>query len=292
MKFNDLLAAAGIETSHVLMMRHSPTEPALRRVLPMLAADRPDLYNGYQCSQGKKYERAMIRLAGDGYIASFVAHGPRRALFVGLYKIAGAAAVTFEEYWSIPENVELKALGMKSEPWEHETAQWFDLVLLDFRASWKGKLVVEWPKPEILWCRPANDQAFEILAVHEESRLGAAVKPWREIDLSWAELAVLPASYRARLAEWRAIYLIFDTSDGKCYVGSAYGKDNLLGRWLNYSASGHGGNKLLRARSPENFQFTILERVSPDMEAEDVVRLEATWKDRLHTRAPFGLNEN
>ena len=68
--------------------------------------------------------------------------------------------------------------------------------------------------------------------------------------------------------------------------------ENLLGRWLNYAASGHGGNRLLRQRDPQHFRFTILERVSPDMYAEDVIRLESTWKERLHTRAPHGLNDN
>lgn len=115
---------------------------------------------------------------------------------------------------------------------------------------------------------------------------------WDEIDLGWEELAVLPTRWRAKLSEWRAIYYIFDTSDGKVYVGSAYGGENLLGRWLNYGAKGHGGNVLLRQRDPKNFRFTILQRVSPDMESADVIRLEATWKERLHTRQPWGLNEN
>ena len=81
-------------------------------------------------------------------------------------------------------------------------------------------------------------------------------------------------------------------ADGKAYVGSAYGENNLLGRWLNYAARGHGGNRLLRGRDPTGFRFTILQRVSPDMEATDVIRLEATWKQRLHTRHPCGLNDN
>ena len=98
------------------------------------------------------------------------------------------------------------------------------------------------------------------------------------------------------------IYYIFDTSDGKGYVGSAYGDStlsghyigtgNLLGRWLNYAALGHGGNSLLRKRDPRHFRFTILELVSPNMEASAVIRLETTWKERLHTRPPYGLNDN
>jgi hypothetical protein len=64
------------------------------------------------------------------------------------------------------------------------------------------------------------------------------------------------------------------------------------GRWLNYAKTGDGGNKLLRLRKPDNLHFSILQRVSPDMVPEDVIRLESTWKDRLHTRGEFGLNVN
>ena len=52
------------------------------------------------------------------------------------------------------------------------------------------------------------------------------------------------------------------------------------------------GNTLLRKREPGDFRFSILQIVSPDMDARDVILLEATWKDRLHTRAPHGINDN
>ena len=84
---------------------------------------------------------------------------------------------------------------------------------------------------------------------------------------------------------------IWDSSDGLAYVGSASGDTNILGRWEGYAATGHGGNKLLRERDPSLFRFTILQRVSPDLEIAEVIRLEATWKERLHTRER-GLNEN
>jgi len=94
------------------------------------------------------------------------------------------------------------------------------------------------------------------------------------------------------LSQWRGVYYIFDTSDGKGYVGSAYGDKNLLGRWLNYAASGHGDNSLLRERDPQNFRFSILQLVAPVMDPTDVIQLESRWKERLHTRAPYGLNDN
>ena len=115
---------------------------------------------------------------------------------------------------------------------------------------------------------------------------------WNDIELTWADLGVLPAQWESALSHWRGIYYIFDISETKGCVGSAYGKDNLLGRWLNYAARGHGGNVLLRLRDPGNFRFTILQRVSPDMEAADVIGLESSWKQRLHTRQPYGLNDN
>jgi len=93
------------------------------------------------------------------------------------------------------------------------------------------------------------------------------------------------------LQQWRGVYLIHDTTDGKGYVGSAYGEQNLYGRWLNYGASGDGGNRLLRNRAAEHFLFSILQRVSPDMEPQQVIAVETSWKDRLHTRQA-GLNLN
>ena len=40
------------------------------------------------------------------------------------------------------------------------------------------------------------------------------------------------------------------------------------------------------------FRFTILQLVAPTMPASDVIHLESSWKRRLHTRAPYGLNDN
>lgn len=292
MKLNDLLAEQNISPENVLVLRHRPTEPELNRVFPLLAGDRTDLFDAYQQSQGEKLEKTMSTMIGSGYLASFIANGGGRALFIGLYKIESAKPLTFEAYWQRPENIELKALGMRGFTGERPSILLFHLPLVDFYKAWKGKLVVDWPPPERSWWRRAHRNDIPVHAILEDSALDAAMKHWREIDLTWSQLRVLPSQWKAKLSEWRAIYYIFDESDGKGYVGSAYGSENLLGRWLNYAASGHGGNRLLRLRTPENFRFTILERVSPDMDADDVVRLESTWKERLHSRAPSGLNDN
>jgi hypothetical protein len=45
MTLNDLLTAEGIDSQRVLVMRHRPWERGLNKVLPWLAAEKPDLFN-------------------------------------------------------------------------------------------------------------------------------------------------------------------------------------------------------------------------------------------------------
>ncbi len=294
MNLNDLFLGKGIDTRQVLVFRHRPHEPELNKVLPWLAAEKPDVFNAYQQTQGEKLEKVMSTMKGAGYVASFIGHEPGKALFIGLYSIGGSKPLTREEYWQVPAHIEMKTFGMKgfTEEQSRTSILWFDLALTDFYASWKGKLIVSWPPPERSWWRRAHRNEVPILAILEDSALDAAMPEWDEIVFTWEELGILPTRWKSALSQWRGIYYIFDTSDGKGYVGSAYGESNLLGRWLNYAARGHGGNCLLRQRDPRNFRFSILQRVSPDMDASNIIRLEGSWKERLHTREPYGLNDN
>jgi len=294
MNLNDLLRAKGIDPQQVLVLRHRPSEPELNKVLPWLAAEKPDVFNAYQQTQGEKLQRVMKGLTGEGYIASFIGQEAAKAMFIGLYSIGAPRRLSYREYWKIPAHIEMKGFGMKGYTKEsgRPFILWFDLIPTDFYASWKGKLIVNWPPPERVWWRRAHRNEIAVLAVLEGSALDARMPEWHEISLTWDELRVMPTRWRDALSQWRGIYYVFDASAGKGYVGSAYGANNILGRWLNYAASGHGGNRLLRQRDPSHFHFTILQRVSPDMDAEEIIRLEGSWKKRLHTRAPHGLNDN
>jgi hypothetical protein len=293
MTFNDLLNAKGIARQEVLILRHRPQEPQLNRALRSLATEQPALFNAYQQTQSKKVEKQMLRAK---YVASFIGHEPAKALFVGLYKIRQSKPLTREEYWQVQEHNKLREqYGMKGfipEKDSRSSILWFDLQLEDFYAPWRGKLIVQWPPPEIAWSRWAHGKGeMAVLAILEKSALERLMPRWDEIWMEWHELKFLPDVWRSKLSEWKAIYYIFDVSDGKGYVGSAYGKSNLYGRWQDYADTGHGGNRLLRERDPKNFRFSILQRVSPDLDDEDVIRLENTWKKRLHTRS-HGLNDN
>jgi hypothetical protein len=233
----------------------------------------------------------MLKLAGSGYIASFIGHAPGKALFVGLYEIGDDnrkhSQEEITEWYRI-----LHQYGSRGYVFERPRVI-FDLKgPTEFCISWQGKLIVEWPPPERSWWRRAHRNRMPVHAILEDSALVQGMPDWRELVLSWQDLEVMPTQWREALRHWRGVCYIYDVSDGKGYVGSAYGQDNLLGRWLTYSKTGHGNNHLLRRRDPKNLRFSILQRVSPDMEAGDVIELERTWKERLHTREEHGLNDN
>lgn len=291
MNLNQLLNEKGINPEQVLVLRHRPSEPQLNKVLPWLAIEQPNIFNAYQQTQGQKVEKAMQNAQ---YVASFLGREAGKALYVGLYEVKGWTPLTFQEFNQRPEAMELFRSGMKqvTEAEDRPSILWFHLELTDFYSSWSGKLVVNWPGKELSWWRWANRNEFSIHAVHEESLLDAAMPDWDEINLNWDELQLLPKKWQGALQQWRGIYFIFDVSDGKGYVGSATGDDNILGRWNNYAASGHGGNQMLKNRNPKDFRFSILQLVSPSMIPKDVIQIENTWKERLHTRHPFGLNDN
>ncbi|WP_243288771.1 GIY-YIG nuclease family protein [Geothrix terrae] len=289
MEFNDLLAKQNIDPKQVLVLRHRPKEPRLHRALPLMAADRPDLYNAYQQTQTPQVQAAMLKAP---YVASFVGHSAGKAFFVGLYRNAGSLPLTFKQYWELPCHKELKKFGMTGYQGGRDPILWFELERMKFYSEWAGKLIVDWPGIDRSWWRWSERNHIPISAILEEDLLNPEMAAWNQISLAWEELSLLPGKWREALRQWRGIYLIFDEADGKGYVGSAYGRQNLLGRWTNYAASGHGGNKHLKARDPIGFRFTILQLVAPDMPAEDVIALESSWKDRLHTREPFGLNAN
>lgn len=287
---NHLLKLSDISPEEVIVFRHRPYEPKLNKVFDWIVSERPDLFDCYQRTQGQKPESALKRAK---YAASFIRHSPKTALFVGLFAVASYRELAFEKYAERPLHKELMTFGMVGATAEERASLLeFDLPLTDWHADWRGRLIVKWPGLERSWYRWADRNEFAVEAIAEENLLLRAMPAWDELEFSWSELALLPQHWMANLNQWRGIYLITDVSDGRRYVGSAYGAENIGQRWREYARSGHGGNAQLRLRNAENLRFAILQRVSPDLEDAQVIRVEKSWKDRLRTRVPAGLNEN
>lgn len=294
MELNDLLKKHDIDLTKSIVMRHRPVEPGLLKVLPWMVHEQPAVFNAYQQSHSGAQEEALRKIAGNGWLVSFFGVDAGKAVFCGLYKIHGCEEVPQELFWQIKENLILREHGLPQGDRKNRKASlWFDLRLEEsFYSEWIGRLVVEWPGGERAWWRRAEKNVMPVQAILDESCFAPAMPAWRELVLSWRELGLIPASWRSALKEWRGIYLIRDMKDGKAYVGSAYGKDNMLGRWREYAKSGDGGDKHLKPRKPDQFQFSILERLGPDLEPQEVVAVENSWKKRLGTIYPDGLNGN
>ena len=54
MTLNDLLRGKNIDPETVLVFRHRPSAPELNKALPWFAAEKPDVFNAYQQTQGSE----------------------------------------------------------------------------------------------------------------------------------------------------------------------------------------------------------------------------------------------
>lgn len=287
-----LLEDEGLDPQTTLVFRHKPWEWQLWRVLPWLAQEEPDTFNMYQRTHNPRTESSLKRAQS---VASFIAYGAGKALFAGAFAMKGYSTISSREWRNLPGIRRLIELGMSGDT--SDAGDWecalFDLQPVSALAPWKGRLIIEWTADRAYYrWGDRRRNRFPVTAIAEESLLVQAMPDWTLLDLGWAELKSLPQRWAGPLSQWRGIYLIHDQTDGRSYVGSAGGADNILGRWLNYAGTGHGGNAMLRSRDPTRFRFSILQRVSPDLPADELVAIEQGWKLRLHTRGEFGLNAN
>lgn len=285
---NSLLQLAEFDPAETLIVRHAPVEKALKRVLPWLVGERPDLWLAYQRIQWESLEKAMTKAK---YIASFIGQEAAAATYAGFYRIGDWRELDLDGYRSFPGNAELEKLGMSGRDDSMGSCFAFDLESVAFHPEWIGRLTLAWPKPYQQWWRWGGRGEIPVASIDPDNRFSTQVPDWTEMIVSWAELQNLPASWKAAIAQWRGIYFIHDSVREAGYVGSAYGSENILGRWLDYARTGHGGNRDLRGSRPADLAFSILERTSPDLDPAMVVALESGWKDRLHTRT-HGLNAN
>jgi hypothetical protein len=120
---------------------------------------------------------------------------------------------------------------------------------------------------------------------------------YEKVHISWNELrSVLEKeTWKTALQHQKGVYVITDTSNGKLYVGVAYGEDMLLGRWRAYVKTGHGGNAELKRLGFEHikqhFRYSILDIYKSTTDDQTIIERETWWKETLQSRT-FGYNEN
>lgn len=269
MKFNLLLRDAGFDPADVKLVRHQDRRVPTERMPHELW--RAGTFELYQRIQGK------LRFAGAKVIASFVATPLDETLFVGLYLVKGVGVVPAG---TIDPSSLTDVGGLNLYELEAATA------LADLR----GRLIVDWGDGFRAWVQNAANQDKEIIELRRtisDPLFPGFMKFATRLDA----LAAVPRSWREALSSVAGVYLLTHPETGKLYVGSACGENGLWGRWEDYVASGHGGNKRMRDLPAANYHVTVLEVAASSATTDDLLHMEAVWKSKLQTRT-LGLNAN
>ncbi len=290
MELLDILKIHGLDPKNIAVVMHSPKKPEHRRMLPAIVNENEPVFDAYQSVHSTSKARTIKKRK---FQLSFVNIGNNRQLFVGLYEVLGweeQPKAFFDKRPAYREIARLEGFYYSDlcKDFESNTKNVFNLRKKDALKEYRGRLVIKQPKARN-FIRLAENMKTEVLAIYESNQLSPTPPDWHSFILGEAELKILPKAWASRLREWRGVYLIVDESDGARYVGSAYGEENLLGRWQAHVAGEQGVTKHLSDRNPVNFRFSILQLLAPDAEPSDVINIEHNWMNRLHTRE-FGLN--
>ena len=181
----------------------------------------------------------------------------------------------------------------------------YKIELLEDSKPFIGRLKISLRRPGRI--RAFNfENYYHTLRVSEILRrpyTGEAFCGYDQIDISFSMLetifAIQRADWKAALENAKGVYLITDSSNGKRYVGSAYGTTGLWSRWACYIGTGHGYTDELTRVIKENgieyarinFRFALLEHRTPKTDDSIIIEREQYWKSVLLSRQ-YGYNKN
>ncbi len=276
--FHDLLKSYGVDPQCVRVVRHGNKEINVLDVFQ----NNKERFNQY-CSWQKENKYGKSK-----YLAVFAPARGTTSLFLGMWAVEG-----------VTKNNELQKKHLRMLVKNDLPQHWFGehvyyhLKITELMSDLSERLVIEWGKSTLNWVQIKDKNIVQIKPKNSIDDFSS----YDDIQLSYSDLKKLMrdsdsnTSWVNALSSVNGVYLILNKTDGRLYVGSAYGKDGILGRWSAYSKSGHGDNKLLKALDPENFEFSVLEITPLVMSIDEVIDRENRWKVRLATRE-FGLNDN
>lgn len=238
---------------------------------PLYAFYRNEFKNWQEYQNKKNFER--------DYILSLIYYRRDEWLFAGIYKKESVKKLT---------NNRLK----------------YETELTSYGSEMIGRLIIKFTK-KFRQSYAYLEKYIDDLKLLEVLREKYTVEPFPglenvkiKFDLFRTIISQEEQSWKTALSIVKGVYLITDTSNGKQYVGSAYGEYSFWNRWKEYSKTGHGGNMELKSLIDMhgidyalNFQFAILETRSMISSDEEIIKRETFWKDILLSRE-FGYNKN
>jgi len=174
---------------------------------------------------------------------------------------------------------------------EHETQNQFK--------KYFGRVIVEYKNTSQNLVRLASSVLSEckVSQILEAKFEDDEFPGYDRINLSWKALhrVINKSAWKTALENQKGVYLITDRSNGKMYVGSAYGENMIHGRWSQYLKNGHGGNVNLKALEfshiQEYFTYSILDIYKSTVADTTIINRESWWKEILLSRA-HGYNQN
>lgn len=279
LELSDIIKKAGLHPSEVMLIRHPLSNKRFATCY------EKDFFYEYTCHQdigfSDKFKYWLV------FIGDKVG---TMGLLKGAYEVVGALP---SEQAIMPDGYPF----MEDYEAGHEFCQLEPLSLFDDLVD---RLIIDWGTGTRSWHQSALKEK-RIVAIQQQPK--ARFPGYEKVLLPYSQLKdiiddrITYSDWHTALSSIYAIYLITDQSNGKQYVGSAYGADGLLGRWRKYVETGHGNNiELVEAlkANPEQytlFQFSILQVLPKNMSADMVIEAESAYKDKLLTRQ-FGMNSN
>ena len=223
------------------------------------------------------------------YVVSFMGMDGSQARLLGVYRVGGHRQVRKSDIAMLPCR---DLVGKTDLIYELDEVPGFE----DF----KDRLIIDWGRNAISWHQWLTDKpVVEILPKGRRKPFPG----YLDFVLTLEDLKTIcnnPSSnkdWHQALSAVAGIYIIVEDKSGLQYIGSAYGKDGILGRWMSYARTGHGGNAKLKAAlkdgafAKKDLRFSILRTLPKTLTMTEVVGYESQYKEKLGTRA-FGLNLN
>lgn len=175
----------------------------------------------------------------------------------------------------------------------------FEYQSIEKHEKYFGRVIVEYKNKGQNLVRRASSVIHEcnVAQILEQKYDDDQFPGYDEVNLSWADLSriINKQEWKTALENQKGVYLLTDTSNGKTYVGSAYGENMIHGRWSVYMKNGHGGNVNLKTLGfdyiKSNFRYSILEIYKSTIDDQIIIKREAWWKRTLLSR-DYGYNEN
>ena len=296
----DMIKTAGLPLDNIVAIRHSFNKKEV--------ADIWDKHDRRNFEEYQSIQPSQDFFKNKKYVLSFIADGKTYSRFVGCYEIID----------SFPASKAKKLEGFNHWDFYDKPGHvYFKMVLSDYMNDMIDRLVIDWPGT-IGYVQYSKDalQKKPVVSIYPDSKHvfpGYNRVVW---DFKTMQEYVLNSDKYEEIAnalkEVYAVYLVVDSTTGKYYVGSAYGKDGLFGRWKTYATTnGKGGGNKEDAEGNKgvveylqenpkaylNFQYSILEVVHKtgihEKDVEATLEAEKVWKQKMCSlNTSWGLNRN